>query len=102
MIPKKQIRVENWIAPKDAKGDAKERVEFARTFWAEPVTSSGFRSDSNGQTKLNKSVQFKIRFRPDWKLTGAWKIIYLGRRYAITSIERVQEKRFNWLINGEG
>lgn len=102
MIPGKQIRIEKWKAPKDPKGDAKEAVEFAMPFWAEPVKMNGFRRDSAGQMKLVDAVQFKIRFRPDWKLTGAWKIIYLQKRYTITNIKRIDENRFNWLIYGEG
>ena len=102
MIPKAQIRVEKWIAPKDAKGDAKERIEQAFNLWAEIVRSSGIKIEIAGQDKLNKNKQFKIRFRPDWKLSGSWRIIYLGNRYRVTSIERIKEKRFNWLINGEG
>jgi SPP1 family predicted phage head-tail adaptor len=102
MIPKKQIRIENWIAPKDAKGDAKERIEYARTMWADVSDRGGFRSNIGGQSRLAKTREFKIRFRPDWKLSGSWRVIYLGKRYRITNIERVKETRFNWLINAEG
>lgn len=102
MIPDKQIRVEKWIAPKDAKGDAKERIEYAIPFWAELVKTGGYRKDTAGQTKLVDGVQFKIRFRPDWKLKGSWKLKYLGKRYNITNIQRIDEKRFNWLVYGEG
>lgn len=101
MIPTKQIQVEKWGAVKDANGNAKELIIANYSRWAEPVRLSGNRSDSNGQTTLNKQVRFKIRFRPDWKLSAAWKIIYLGERYTITSIQRIDEKRYNWLINGE-
>jgi len=102
MIPKVQIRVEKWVAYKDAAGDAKERVDISYTLFAEILSSSGNRSDTNGQMKLNKTKTFKIRFRPDWKLSGEWKLRYLQKRYSITSIERINEKRFNWLVNGEG
>ena len=101
MIPKVQIRVEKWIAPKNANGDAQEQIEVAYNLWAEVLQSSGNRSDTNGQTKLNKSKQFKVRFRPDWDLSSAWKFVYLQKRYSITAIERIDEKRFNWIINGE-
>lgn len=102
MIPSKQIRIENWIAPKDAKGDAKERIEFAIPLFAEPVKVNGIRVDTAGQTKIVDNVKFKIRFRPDWKLSVGWRIVYLGKRYNIKNIERIDEKRFNWLIYGEG
>src|SRR5688572_13531457 len=101
MIPKKQIRVENWIAPKDSKGDAKEVIEYARNFWADVSDRGGFRSNIGGAARLAKTREFKIRFRPDWKLKGSWRIIYLGNRYRIVGIERLNEKRFNWLINAE-
>lgn len=102
MIPKKQIRVEKWIAPKDHKGDAKERIDYAINFWAEPVNTGGGRRETAGQDKLTDSVSFKIRFRPDWNIKGSWKIKYLKKRYNITSIKRIDEKRFNWIVNGEG
>ena len=102
MIPTKQIRVEKWIAPKDAKGDAKERIDFAIPFWAEAVKTNGYRKDTAGQTKLVDAVKFKIRFRPDWKLKGSWKLVYRQKRYNITNIERIDEKRYNWLVYGEG
>ncbi len=101
MIPKVQIRVEKWIAPKNSTGDAEEQIAQAYNLWAEIVASSPTRTDTNGQTKLNKSKQFKIRFRPDWVLSSVWKIVYLQKRYSITGIERINEKRFNWIINGE-
>lgn len=101
MIPKVQIRVEKWIAPKNATGDAVEQIQSAYNLWAEVLQSSGNRSDTNGQTKLNLSKQFKIRFRPDWVLGTGWKLVYLQKRYSITAIERIDEKRFNWIINGE-
>lgn len=97
-----QIRIEKWVAPKDVKGNAKEAIDTVYPMWAEVVRTSGFRTDSQGQTRLNKTKTFKIRFRPDWKLDSRWKILYNKKRYSITDIEPINEKRFNWLINGEG
>jgi len=102
MIPKTQIRIEKWGASKDANGNMKEAVQNIYNLWAEIVQSSGVRTDSQGQTRLNKTRTFKIRFRPDWQVDSTWKLVYLKKRYSITDIERIQEKRFNWLINGEG
>ena len=101
MIPKAQIRVEKWQQVKDGNGNAVESVQYAYNLWAESVRTGGNRTDSNGQTKLNNSVRFKIRFRPDWKINGMWKLIYNGMRYSITDIKRVNERRFNWEINCE-
>ena len=101
MIPKSQIRIEKWQQVKDTNGNAEESVQYALNLWAEQIRTGGHRSDSNGQTKLNNSVRFKIRFRPDWKISGMWKLIYNGMRYSITDIKRVNERRFNWEINCE-
>lgn len=101
MIPKAQIRIEKWGQVKDAYGNAIESVNVAYNLFAEPIRTSGGRSDSNGQTKLNNSVRFKIRFRPDWKINSNWKLIYQGMRYSITDIRRIDERRFNWEIQCE-
>jgi head-tail adaptor len=102
MIPKMQIRVEKWTATKDVNGNMVEGIERSYNLFAEVVKPSGLRIDIAGQIRLSNSKQFKIRFRPDWKLSGRWKIVYLQKRYTITGIERLNEKRFNWLVNGEG
>ncbi len=101
MIPKSQIRIEKYGIVKDGNGNAVESVNTAYNMWAEVVRIGGSRSDSNGQTKLNNNVQFKVRFRPDWKISGMWKLIYKGMRYSINQIQPLNEKRFNWIINCE-
>jgi head-tail adaptor len=102
MIPERQIVIEKWKSVKDLKGNAKESAEYRYKTWAIPVTIGGSRIDTAGKTQLGKIVRFKIRFRPDWKLSSSWRLVYLGKRYNITGIERTNEKRFNWLIDGEG
>ena len=102
MIPKIQIRVEKWKVVKDVNGNGVESIENSFNLWAELVQQGNGRIDTAGQTRLTNGKQFKIRFRPDWKLGTGWKFIYLQKRYTITGIERLNEKRFNWLINGEG
>lgn len=101
MIPTAQIRLEKYGIVKDGNGNAVESINSAYNRFAEVVRTGGFRSDSNGQTKLNNSIQFKVRFRPDWKISGMWKLIYNGSRYSITQIQRLNERRFNWIINCE-
>jgi len=102
MIPKTQIRVEKWVVNKDANGNGVESIQRAYNLWAELVQQGNGRTDVAGQVRLSNSKQFKVRFRPDWKVDSKWKFLYLQKRYTITGIERVNEKRFNWIINGEG
>ncbi len=101
MIPKVQIRVEKWQAIKDSNGNPIEQIQVAYNLWAELVQQGNGRIDTAGQTRLTNSKQFKIRFRPDWVIGTKWKFKYLQKRYSITGIERIDEKRFNWIINGE-
>lgn len=102
MIPKVQIVIEKWSAPKDMKGNPKEQIDNRYNVWAEVVKTGGYRTDDRGQTSLVKNKLFKVRFRPDWNINSSWKVVYDGKRYAIKEIQKINEKRFNWLINGEG
>jgi SPP1 family predicted phage head-tail adaptor len=101
LIPTKQIKIQRWVAPKDANGNAKEGIAESYHIWATPVNNGGGRTDHAGQTILNNRVTFKIYFRADWQINSAWKIIYLGQTFTITNISRIDEKRFNWIIDGE-
>ena len=103
MIPKVQIRVEKWVVNKDYNGNMVEGIQQSYNLWAELIGVGGNqRTDTAGQVRLTKVKQFKVRFRPDWKVDSKWKFLYLQKRYTITGIERLNEKRFNWIINGEG
>src|SRR5690349_16533499 len=97
----KQIRLEQWTAPRNGSGDAKEQVT-KYNLWAEVTRSGGSRANVNGQTALDASVQFKIRFRPDMDITGNWRLVYDGKRYTVSSIEKDKEDRFSWIINVTG
>ena len=101
MAELKQIRLEKWVSTKDGSGDFKETVT-KYNLWAEVVTSSTSRGSVGGSTKLTQTVQFRVRFRPDFKPTGDWRVVHDGRRYTVTSIEKENQKRFYWLITADG
>ena len=77
-----------------------EALRF-RTF-AEVKDGGGSLGSDHGHNTLSNQKTFKIRYRADWVLNTKWKIKYFGKLYGITSIERINEKRFNWLIRAEG
>lgn len=91
----KQIKLEKWTSAKDANGNFKESVVrypmFAKVTWG-----GGSKGTTNGQTTLNETVTFNIGFRPNFKPTGNWRVVYYGRRYSVQSIERDREQRFHW------
>ena len=93
----KAIKLMKYSSTVNGNGDSIESV-FSYRLWAEVTDNGGSRSQVSGRTTLSGAKQFKIRFRPDWVLNGDWKISYFGQVYAISNIERIGEKRFNWLI----
>lgn len=93
---KKPIRLENYKAYQDAKGDWKESLIQGVGLWADVTRKSGVRSEYAGQTALTNVVKFRVTFKPNVYPTGNWRVIYAGRKHIITSIERVNENRFEW------
>lgn len=94
------IRLEKWVSTKGAGGDFKETVT-KYNLWAEVLSGSSGRSSLNGRTTLNATKQFKVRFRPDFKPEGNWRIVYDAKKYTVNSIEKENEKRFYWIITAE-
>lgn len=99
---RKQIRLEKITTSKDGNGNLVETIALRLNFWAEVSRQGGGRSSLNGQTQLGNSYLFKVNFRPDWKPTGAWRVVYLGKRLTVQSIERQDEERFTWRIIADG
>lgn len=101
MASLKPIRLEKWTTTPNAQGDHKE-AKVTYNLWAEVEDSSGGRSTVNGKTSLGKTKVFRVRYRPELKLTGNWRLIYDGMRYTVSSIEKVGQKRFWWEIIASG
>lgn len=95
------IRLEKWVSTKGAGGDFKETVT-KYNLWADVSKTGGSRNLLNGRNAITDTYQFKIRFRPDFKPTGNWKIVYEGKRYTVTNIEKDLGKRFYWNFSCEG
>lgn len=92
-----QIRLEKWTSSKSNAGDFQESIQ-RYNLWAEVVSSGGARATQAGQTTINQTVTFRVRFRPDFKPTGNWRVVYEGKRYTVTALEKENNKRFYWLI----
>lgn len=94
---RKQIRLVKVTSTKDALGDIKE-VETKYNLFADVEQSSSSRGDGT----LVSSLTFRVYFRPDFKPTGDWRIIYNGISYKVSSIVQDREDRFHWIINASG
>lgn len=94
-----KIRLEKWVSTRTANGWAESVTKY--NVWAEVLSSSSSKANAQGRTAINQTKQFKVRFRPDFKPTGNWKLTYEGKRYSVNSIEKENEKRFYWVITAE-
>jgi SPP1 family predicted phage head-tail adaptor len=66
--------------------------------FAEISNPSGSRQYEYGQTLLEQTKIFLIRFRFDKYPSSQWKILYDSRDWTVTNIERVEERHFFWRI----
>lgn len=97
----KRIKLIEYTTSKDGNGDNIETLANSYPIYAEVTDKGGGRSFDNG-VNLSKSKTFRIWFKPSWVLTGNWIIRYFGTDYTITNIERINEKRFNWIVSANG
>lgn len=98
----KPIKIYQISSSQDSNGDMVENTTLLFTAWAEVENIGGSSSLQNGKTNLQDTKRFKVRFRPDMILTSNWVIQYYGKIYSISNIERINEKRFNYLITATG
>ena len=95
-----QIRLEQWTTTKDSNKNNVESVTDTLDTWADVSRESGDRSSLNGKTQLINVHRFRIRYAsisPVF-ITGNWRVIYGGMKFAVNSVEREKEKRFYWII----
>lgn len=95
----KPIKLIQYATNINNNGDAYDSVQTIYKMWAEVEDTGGGRSQSNGRTEISDTKTFKINFR-GYLVTGNYKVVYFGQTYALTSIERVNEKRFNYILTG--
>lgn len=93
----KPIKLIKYNQSFDVYGDALEAVQTTYKMWAEIEDSGGSKNQELGRTDMTDSKTFKINFR-GYLVTGDYKIQYFGQTYAVTNVQRIQEKRFNYLI----
>ena len=98
----RMVKLWQYTAAPDENGDQVETLVLKAKTFAEVTDNGGSRGIDRGQVNLDSSKTFRIRYREDWNIKGSWRIQYLGKYYTVTNIERINEKRFNWLIRANG
>lgn len=97
----RMIRLEKFVSTQGNTGNWTESVTKYNC-WAEVTRTGGSKTLSNGNDQMKTSYDFKVRFRPDFKPSGNWRIVYCGIIYTVNSIERVNEDRFFWIFKCDG
>jgi head-tail adaptor len=95
----KPIKLIEYTEVIDAFGDAVESITNTYKMWADVTDQGGTRGQELGRTAMSDSKEFRINFR-GYLVTANYKIEYFGQTYAITNVQRVQEKRFNYILTG--
>lgn len=93
----KPIKLIQYNQSFDVYGDAIEAANTTYKMWAEVDDNGGSKNQELGRTDMTDSKTFKINFR-GYLVTGDYKIQYFGQTYAVTNVQRIQEKRFNYLL----
>lgn len=91
-------RIIPYTTGRNASGSAIETAGTGINVWAEITSPSGFRAYQNGQTQLGNTRQFMIRFRFDLYPNADWRLMYDGKLWTVTEIQKMDEKKFYYLI----
>lgn len=94
----RMIKLQKRVVAKDANGSLVNSISSSYKIWAEVGRDYGGREYSDSQTRLNARYTFKIYYNPDFVIDSNWKVIYDGKEFTVSSIERLNESRFNWII----
>jgi SPP1 family predicted phage head-tail adaptor len=97
----KQVVLEKYQSGKTGTGSTAAVLDAAYPIWASVSNRGGGRSYPAHQTQLQDTIQFRIYWKLVFDVNAVWKIVYDGRRHNITSIEKVNENKFNYLITAE-
>lgn len=94
---KKKIQLIKITPYKDSEGRI-STTETKYNLWANVRNVSDSRSYVSGQTRLGEGIDFTVYYRESFDLSADWQVLYLGNRFTVSSIERDEQKRFNWII----
>lgn len=96
----KRIQLLKAVYSKKVNGS--NETEYTRyTYYAEVVRGSGSRSYQNSQTQLGSSYTFRIRYNSSIDPSSKYSLVYDGKQFTVTSVERENEKDFYWIIKAE-
>ena len=96
----KPIKLVKISVVKDADGNNVEAGVANWSTFAKVTRVGGDAVDSNGALKLNTTYNFKVRINYNFNPSGNWRVVYDGRNFDVSSIEKENENKFFWIITG--
>jgi SPP1 family predicted phage head-tail adaptor len=94
------IKIVQIITERDENGYEKEQERLIYTGWATVRQTNGFREYAAGQQQFGTGKEFRIRNNQQLIFNTDTRLIYAGKTYTITSIDRDGEKKFWWIVRG--
>ncbi|MGL6283959.1 MAG: phage head closure protein [Microcoleaceae cyanobacterium] len=82
----------------NSNGRTTETIANRYNLWATLVKQGSGRQVGTGQTQLQNTLQFKIYWRTTFDISGNWRLIWAGRQYTVSGIDRDGEQKFHYLI----
>lgn len=95
---RKQIKIIDVTPVKDGDGLMKPATTVVFFGWAEVTNPSSSRSYFIGQDSFEHTKFFKIRNNQGISANVNTRLIYSGKTYTVSSIEKDEEKNFYWNI----
>lgn len=95
---RKQIKIVPYTSAANAEGRNIEAEGTRVHLWAEVTNPSGFREYANGQSALGETKDFLVRYRFDMFPNVNWRLLYDGRRWTVTEVRRLDEKKFYYRL----
>lgn len=93
-----QVKLEKWTQSKGPTGSLDDTLVNSYPIWADVRKVSGSRNYTNSQTKERDRIEIKIWWKSAFDINALWKVVYDGRRHTVQSVEKINEKRFKYLL----
>lgn len=94
----RKIVLERWTQAKNATGSLEDTLTTRYPIYADIRDRGGSRSYEDYQTKLSSAKEIRIYYRDPFDITAQWKVVFDGRRYTVSDVQKVNEAKFNYLL----
>lgn len=95
---RKRVQLVGVTVTQNVEGTNVNTAQAAIDTWAEVRNPSGFRQFINGMSLLGETKDFFIRYDFGVVLTKTWHIVYDGKKWVPSQVQKIDEKKFYYRI----